>query len=108
MIDVMIVLCKSPYFSVMGLVLFNLSPSANRARSEGWEQLGRWHRQSVSIGAVNGVVWWEGTEWRAGEVQYMAEEQSWEDLVEVAKCLPETNNLTGFDKVPAVSGCHFP
>ena len=26
----------------------------------------------------------------------------------LAKCLPETNNLTGFGKVPAVFGCHFP
>ena len=30
------------------------------------EQLGRWHRRSVSIGAV--VVWCECTRWRAGEV----------------------------------------
>ena len=30
------------------------------------------------------MVWWEGTEWRAGEVRYMAEEQRWEDLIEVA------------------------
>jgi hypothetical protein len=54
----------------------------SRAREEGSEQLGRWHRRAMSIGAV--VVWWEGTGWRAGEVQYMAEEQRWEDLVEVA------------------------
>ena len=26
----------------------------------------------------------------------------------LAKCLPETNNMTGFDKVPTVFGCHFP
>ena len=52
------------------------------AREEGSEQLGRWHRRAVSIGAV--VAWWEGTVWRAGEVRYMAEEQRWEDLVEVA------------------------
>ena len=26
----------------------------------------------------------------------------------LAKCLPETNNLTSFDNVPAVFGCHFP
>ena len=54
----------------------------SRAREEGSEQLGRWYRRAVSIGAV--VVWWECTGWRAGEVRYMAMEQSWEDLVEVA------------------------
>ena len=26
----------------------------------------------------------------------------------LAKCLPETNILTDFDKAPAVFGCHFP
>ena len=45
--------------------LMVLEQVLNRARSEGWEQLGRWHRRLVIIGAV--VVWWEGTVWRAGE-----------------------------------------
>ena len=62
--------------------LLVLEQILSRASSESLEQLGRWHRRAVSIGAV--VVWWEGTGWRAGEVQYMAEEQRWEDLVEVA------------------------
>ena len=52
--------------------LLVLEQILSRERSEGLEQLGRWHRRSVSIGAV--VVRWEGTGWRAGEVQYMAEE----------------------------------
>ena len=62
--------------------LMILGQVLNRARGEGWERLGRWHRRSVSIGAV--VVLWEGTGWRALDVQYMAEERRWNDLVEVA------------------------
>ena len=38
----------------------------SRAREEGSEQLGRWHRRAVSIGAV--VVWWEGTGWSWGGI----------------------------------------
>ena len=36
-----------------------LEQIVSRAREAGSEQLGRWHRRAVSIGAV--VVWWEGT-----------------------------------------------